>query len=131
MTPPSPIEASGPLAYDSALRDPCAAVDVVGSGRAGLACATMLARAGYAVRVHASDAGAFDAYEAFDASATDALRELGVDAFADCDARAVRGFNGDAYVVARRERVRDALLAVACGAGAAIDRAGGPAHADA
>ena len=91
----------------------------------------MLARVGYAVRVHESGAGAYDAYEAFDASATDALRALGVDPFADCDARAVRGFNGDAYVVARRERVRNALLAVARGAGVAIDRAGGPAHADA
>ena len=106
-------------------------VDVYGSGRAGLACATILARAGYAVRVHDSDAGAYDSYEAFDASATGALRTLGVDPFAACGARAVRGFNGSEYVVARRGRVRDALLDVARGAGVAIGRTHVDANANA
>jgi 2-polyprenyl-6-methoxyphenol hydroxylase-like FAD-dependent oxidoreductase len=122
MTPRFPPEASGKSAYGSPPRESSAraAVRVHGSGRAGLACAALLARAGYDVRVLDSDAGAYDAFEAFDGSAVDALRALGIDPFAACGARAVRGFNGAQYVVARREHVRAALFHAARNAGARI-----------
>jgi 2-polyprenyl-6-methoxyphenol hydroxylase-like FAD-dependent oxidoreductase len=132
MTPRSPPEASGKSAYGSPGGESFAraAVRVHGSGRAGLACATALARAGYDVRVLDSNAGAYDSFEAFDGSAVDALRALGVDPFAACGARAVRGFNGAQYVVARRADVRAALFDAARAAGALIVRAAGVREAE-
>jgi hypothetical protein len=86
-----------------------------------LACAALLARAGYRVRVVVSEAGAYDAFEAFDASFEELLRAAGVDEpLRACDARLVRAFNGARYAVARRARVRDALYESARRAGAAF-----------
>ncbi len=100
-----------------------ARVRIIGSGRAGLACSMLLARAAYDVEVVASAAGDYDAFEAFDASFGPTMRALGIaDPQAACRARAVAGFNGEHYLVARRAHVRDVLLRSAREAGATLLR---------
>lgn len=94
---------------------------IAGSGRAALACGAILAPHGYRVEVLASEAGVYDAFEAFDASVVPLLRSLGVDdATWQRHVERVQGFNGSETFVGRRETLRRVLFHHAILAGAKV-----------